>query len=131
MGVDHIVREAIATVPQAVAAGVIDVTSGLLLGVNTVETHPQEVLNFLAPATRELFESEMVTRIGGMLRKNRPSDDPEPYFKEILISSDQLWHYFGRLKSSPSSILAVVTRSDVNFGLFLIKCRELTANATI
>ena len=131
MSAEGIVKDAIDNVPKAVASGVIDMGSGMMLAIKTVESHPQTVLDILAPATKELFEGDMVLHIEKLFKQARGVDNSERYFQEILVSSTHLWHYFGRLKSNSAVVLAVVSRGDVNMGMFLVKARELTANATV
>jgi len=131
MSAESIVKNAISNVPKAVAAGVVDMASGLLLSIKTVESHPQRVLDVLAPATRELFEGEMVLTIENLFKQARGIKNDERYFQEILISSTNLWHYFARLKSNPRVVLTVVTMADVNMGMLLMKCREIAATETI
>ena len=58
MSVDTIVNSVISDVPKSVAAGVVDMGTGLLLGVKTVDEHPQDVLDMLAAATHELYEGD-------------------------------------------------------------------------
>lgn len=131
MSAESIVKNALSNVPQAVAAGVVDMASGLLLSLRTVESHPQRILDVLAPATRELFEGEMVLNIENLFKQARGVKNDERYFKEILISSTHLWHYFARIKSNPRTVLTVVTLADVNMGLLLLKCREIVATETV
>lgn len=131
MSAESIVKNAISNVPKAVAAGVVDMASGLLLSIKTVESHPQRVLDVLAPATRELFEGEMVLTIENLFKQARGIKNDERYFQEILISSTNLWHYFARLKSNSRVVLTVVTMADVNMGMLLMKCREIAATETI
>jgi hypothetical protein len=131
MSVESIVKAAMTTVPKAVAAGVVDIDSGMLLSIKTVESHPQKVLEMLAPATRELFEGEMVTTIENLFKKARGVESKDRYFQEMLIASTHLWHYFGRLRSNSRVVFTVVTGVDANIGLLLIKAREITANESI
>lgn len=126
MSEETIIKESIAQVPKAVAAGLIDMGSGMLLGIKTVESHPQEVIDILAPATKELFEGDMVSAIEGLFKKARGVDSDEHYFQEILVSSTNLWHYFGRMRANAETVLAVVCRADVNLGMMLMKCRQFT-----
>ncbi len=131
MSAETIVKDAIANVPKAVAGGLVDLESGLMLSIRTVESHPQAVLDVLASATKEIFEGDMVLHIENLFKQARGVDNDERYFQEILISSTHLWHYFGRLKSHPKIVLTVVARSDVNMGMFLVKAREITASASV
>lgn len=131
MSADAIVREALKEVPKAVAAGIVDMASGMMLSISTVDSHPQQVLDLLAPATKELFEGEIVMQIEKLFKKSRGVVSDERYFQEMLISSSHLWHYFGRLKSNNQTILCIVARGDVNMGLFLLKARQLRESGAL
>jgi hypothetical protein len=112
-------------VPKSVAAGVVDMTTGMLLGVKTVDSHPQEVLDLVAAATKDLFEGDNVTNIENTFKRVRGVETTERYFKEIIVLSTNLVHVFARLKQSQSSVLVVVCRGDTNLGLALMKVRSV------
>ena len=131
MSVESTVKRAMEEVPKVVAAGVVDMNSGMLLSIRTVQSHPQQVIDILAPATKELFQGDLVTTIEDLFKKARGVSSDEHYFQEILISSTHLWHYFGRLKSSALTVLTIVARADVNMGLFLVKAREIVSSESI
>ena len=63
MSLDNVLREAVRTIPECIAAGIIDLNSGMLLAIKTVDSHPQEVLDMLAAATGDLFQGENVVNI--------------------------------------------------------------------
>ena len=48
-------QKTISSVPDCIAAGYIDLDSGMVLGMKTVDSHPIEVLNLVAAATADLF----------------------------------------------------------------------------
>lgn len=131
MSVEQTIRTAMEDVPKAVAAGLVDMGSGMMLSIKTVDSHPQAVLDILAPATKEMFEGDMVTTIENLFKRARGVDSAEHYFQEILVSSTNLWHYFGRLKSNQQVVLAVVCRADVNLGLLVMKARQVVQSAVI
>lgn len=131
MSIEETIRLAMTDVPKAVASGLVDMGSGMMLSVKTVDSHPQAVLDILAPATKEMFEGEMVTTIENMFKKARGVENNIHYFQEILVSSTNLWHYFGRLKSNQQVVLTVVCRGDVNLGLLVMKARQIAHSATI
>ena len=131
MSVETMIVSAMRDVPKAVAAGVIDMESGMLLGVKTVDSHPQDIMDMAAAATKEIFEGDTVLAIEEMWKSTRGVSTGEHYFQEIVIMSTNLVHCFGRLKSSPATVLCTVCRSDVNFGLMLTKVRSILGNETI
>jgi len=112
-------------VPKAVAAGVVDMSTGMLLGVKTVDSHPQEVLDLVSAATKDLFEGDNVTNIEDTFKRMRGVQTSERYFKEIIVMSTNLVHVFSRLKSMQSMVVVVVCRADTNLGLALMKVRQI------
>ncbi|MEM8963750.1 MAG: hypothetical protein AAGD38_19865 [Acidobacteriota bacterium] len=131
MSVDATIKQAMMDVPKAVAAGIVDMNSGMMLGMNTVDSHPQAVLDLLAPATKEMFEGDMVLSIERLFKNSRGVQSDERYFREIMISSRNLWHYFSRLPHNPGIVFAVISRADVNLGLFVVKSRGIVEGATV
>lgn len=131
MSVDSIVNLCLKDVPKALAAGVVDMQSGMLLAVKTIDSHPQEVLDLLAAATKDLYEGDSVLTIERIFKRVRGVDNDERYFREIIITSTNLIHFFGRLKSRQSMIVTVVCRADANLGLVLTKAREIINKETI
>jgi predicted regulator of Ras-like GTPase activity (Roadblock/LC7/MglB family) len=131
MSADAIVKTLISEVPKAVAAGVVDMNSGMLLAMKTVDSHPQAVLDILAPATRELFEGELISTIEDLFKRARGVQTTERYFQEVIVTSTNLLHFFGRVKSNPATVAVVVTRADANLGMVVMKARQVTASATV
>ncbi|BBM82908.1 hypothetical protein [Candidatus Uabimicrobium amorphum] len=130
MSVDSIIAKCMAEVPKALAAGVIDLDMGMLLNVKTVDSHPSEVLDLVAAATKDLFEGDNVTAIENIFKKMRGVESDERYFKEMLITSANLLHYFARLKSNPRIAIVVVCRVDANIGMVMSKSRSIAGSET-
>ncbi len=128
MSVESILERIMSEVPKAVAGGVVDVGSGMLLGAKTVDSHPQEVLDLVAAASRDVFEGDNIIEIENIFKKTRGDSTEEHYFNEIIINSKNLVHFFGRLKAEPSTIMTVVCRADVNLGLMVTKSRSIAAS---
>ena len=112
-------------VPKALAAGLVDMETGMLLAVKTTDSHPQEVMDMLAAGTKELFEGDMSMMIDKTFKKSRGDGNSEPYFKEIIINSKNLIHMFIRIPAMPNVVATVVCRIDANLGLVVTKCRSI------
>lgn len=123
MSLDKDLEKIISEVPKAVAAGVVDMDSAMLLGIKTTGSHPADVFDFLAAATHDIFEGENVQTIEQIFKKARGVTSERHYFQEFLIMSDNLIHYFGRCKTN-SMVLGVVCSKDANIGLVLAKSRQ-------
>jgi hypothetical protein len=124
MSLDAVLAKSMASVPECVSAGYVDMSTGMLLAVKTVDSHPQEVLDLVAAATADLFQGQSVTAIEKMFRKSRGhSEDNKHYFNEILVFSDNLLHLFFRSKKHADQAAVFVCRKSVNVGMALTKGR--------
>lgn len=126
MSFDNALAQVVSQVPECVAAGYVDMSTGMLLGAKTVDSHPQEVLDLVAAGTADLFQGPNVTAIEKLFRKSRGvSEDGAHYFREIVVFSDNLLHVFLRGKKSQSHALVTVCRASANIGMVLTKARGL------
>ena len=123
---DTALQTTIATVPECVAAGFVDMTTGMLLGVKTVDSHPAEVLELVAAATADMFQGANVTMIEKMFKKARGlKEDGHHYFTEMIVNSDNLLHVFLRGAKVEEHVLVVVCRKSANMGMVLTKARSM------
>lgn len=117
-------QQAVASIPECVAAGYVDLSSGMLLGIRTVDSHPHEVMELLAAATADLFQGSNVTIIEDMFKKARGlAADTHHYFQEIIVNSHNLIHIFIRAKSNQDHVACFVCRKSANLGMALTKSR--------
>ena len=106
------------------AAGYVDMSTGMLLGVKTVDSHPTEVLDLVSAATADLFQGSNVSAIERLFKKSRGlSDDGHHYFQEIIVFSDNLLHVFMRGKKYTDHAVVFVCRKSANIGMVLAKSR--------
>jgi len=131
MSTDSMCKALLNDVPKALAAGLVDMETGMLLGVKTTDSHPQEVMDMLAAGTKELFEGDMSMMIDKTFKKSRGDTQPEPYFKEIIINSKNLIHLFMRIPAMPNVVATVVCRIDANLGLVVSKGRNIVKTETV
>ena len=124
MSLDKSLAKVRGEVPECVAVGYVDMSTGMLLSVATVDSHPQEVLDLVAAATADLFQGQSVSTIEKMFRRSRgQAEDGSHYFREILVFSDNLLHVFLRSKKYPDHAVVYVCRAKVNIGMALTKSR--------
>jgi hypothetical protein len=126
MSLDASLAKAQQEVPECVAVGFVDMTTGMLLAVRTVDSHPQEVLDLVAAATADLFQGKSVTAIEKMFRRSRgQAEDGHHYFNEIIVMSDNLLHVFERSRKNGSQAAVFVTRANANIGMVLSRSRAM------
>lgn len=124
MALDKEIQDAIQQVPECVAGGYVDLASGMLLGVKTVDSHPSEVMDLLAAATADLFQGDNVVTIENIFKKARGvENDGRHYFQELIVMSDNLLHIFLRGKQYEEHVICFVCRKSANIGMALTKGR--------
>ena len=124
MSFENALNQAASTVPECVAAGYVDISSGMLLALKTVDSHPQQVIDLLAAATADMFAGPNVSMIERLFKKARClQDDGFHYFQEVIVNSENLIHVFLRGKINPDYVVVFVCRKTANLGMALTKAR--------
>ncbi len=124
MSLDSALSAAVSNVPECVAGGFVDLSTGMLLGIKTVDSHPQEVLEILAAATADLFQGSNVVTIENLFKRARGVEEARHYFQEIIVNSDNLVHLFLRGKKNQDYVVTFVCRRNVNLGMAITKARQ-------
>lgn len=128
MSLDAELSNVTKNVPECVAAGFVDMKTGMLLGIKTVDSHPQEVIDLVAAATGEMFQGPTVSAVERLFKQSRGvKDDGHHYFQEIIVFSDNLLHVFQRAKRNEDLVLVTVCRASANLGMVLAKSRGALA----
>jgi hypothetical protein len=120
---DSALNAAITSIPECLAGGYVDIGSGLLLGIRTVDSHPSAVIDLVAAATADLFQGPNVSTIEAIFKKARGVENNRHYFQEIIINSDNLIHVFIRGRKYSDYVVVFVCRNTANIGLMLAKSR--------
>ena len=103
-------------------------STGMLLGVKTVDSHPGEVLDLVAAATSDLFQGRNVVEIEKLFDRSRGiTDRKSHYFQEIIVFSTNLLHVFLRSKKDENHVAVFVTRASANIGMVIVRSRAAMA----
>jgi len=122
MSLDKSLNEAMKQIPECVAAGFVDLSTGMLLGVKTLDSHPAEVLEIVAAATSDMFQGANVSLIENLFKKARGTTaDARHYFQEMIVNSENLLHLFLRCKGNEDLVAVFVCRKSANMGMVLTK----------
>ena len=115
--IDDACREVVARVEGAMAAGVVDLHTGMLLGASVGVSLPapsNPALNELvAGATMDLFRGGDIARIA---QRVRPPDEPEDGRQEVHITSADGFHFLKTLGGG-KAVLILVTHKTTNIGM--------------
>jgi hypothetical protein len=126
VSLDAVLTKVQGDVPECVAVGYVDMASGFLLGVKTMDSHPSEVLDLVAAATGDLFQGKNVVEIERLFDRSRGITNRAEgmhYFNEIVVFSTHLIHVFLRSKKNHNHVAVFVTRISANIGMVLARAR--------
>lgn len=115
--IDDSCRQVVDKVEGAVACGVVDLSTGMLLGIHNSASYTQTLNEIVAAATMELFRGSNVSRVEKMVRQHRGvAEDGGHYFEEIHITSRHNFH-FAKTIATGKAVIMLVTKKTTNIGM--------------
>ncbi len=114
--VTDVCRKVVENVNDGLACGIVDINTGLLMGVYHLVPHfTPDYLDAIAAASVEMFGGRTVKRIEQLLSamSGTPVQDS---FEEIFVASPRVLHFM-KLIREKNAIAVLVTRKDVSQGL--------------
>ena len=109
-------RELVDKVDDCLAVGVVDLNTGMLIGVHhTVAYFTQSYLDAVAAAAVEMFRGKNVRRVEELLSKQRGVDLKDS-FEEIFISSPKVYHFMMIIREKSAAVV-MVTKKTTNQGM--------------
>ncbi|HVK73086.1 MAG TPA: hypothetical protein VM734_07180 [Kofleriaceae bacterium] len=123
--IDDVLKSVVEKVDGAVACGVVDLDSGMLLGIHNSANYTQALNEIVAGATMDMFRGPNISRIEQMVRAHRGQpENGEHYFDEIHITSRHNFHFAKTIKSG-RYVLMLVTKKTTNMGLGWANLRQV------
>jgi hypothetical protein len=115
--IDDACRDVVAKVDGALACGVVDLDTGMLLGIHNAAQYTQTLNEIVAAATMDLFRGPNVGRIEQMVRVQRGvPENGAHYFQEIHISSEHNYHFAKTIRQG-KAVIMLVTKKSTNIGM--------------
>ena len=115
--IDQACKDVVGNVDGAVACGVVDLDTGLLLGIHNASNYTQALNEVVAAATMDLFRGPNLRRIQQMVRAHRGvPEDGANYFQEVHVSSEHNYHFAKTVKGG-KAVIMLVTKKTTNIGM--------------
>jgi hypothetical protein len=109
-------RKVVEDVADCLAVGVVDLNTGMLMGVHhTVPYFTQAYLDAVAAAAVDMFRGRNVRRVEELLSKQR-GEEVKDSFEEVFISSTKVYHFMTVVKDK-AAVVVMVTRKTTNQGM--------------
>lgn len=114
---NDVCREIIGTVDGALACGVVDVNTGLLLGVaHNVPYFTQSYLDAVAAAATDMVRGKTVRAVENLLSTQR-GKKLENSIKEILMTTEATYHFMAIIPQKPHCLIVLITSKKTNMGM--------------
>ena len=108
---DALCRAIVAEVDGAIAAAVIDLDTGALLGVHNQIEFSLRFLDDLAMVTTTMFRGDAVVHIERTIHEGRGGEGVAPRFvKEIVLTTTHTHHLVRTVKNDSRAIMVVTPR---------------------
>lgn len=115
--IDDACKDVVGKVDGAVAAGVVDLDTGMLLGIHNSSQYTQTLDEIVAAACMDMFRGTNISRVEQMVRQHRGvAENGEHYFQEIQVTSEHNFHFAKVLKKG-RAVLMLVTKKTTNVGM--------------
>ena len=120
---NEICQAIVSDVQDGVACGVVDLNTGMLMGVHhTVPYFTQSYLDAVAAAAVDLMRGRTVRRVEELMTKHRGVEVKDA-FEEIFISSKTVYHFMTLIKEK-QSLVVLVTKKTSNQGMGWVALRS-------
>ena len=115
--IDDSVKKVVELTEGAVACGIVDLSTGMLLGIYNTAGYTQTLNEIVAAATMDLFRGSNLDKIQKAVRSHRGiPEDGSHYFQEIHITSEHNFH-LAKVIASGKAVIMLVTKKSTNIGM--------------
>ncbi|WP_120499700.1 hypothetical protein [Roseovarius sp. EL26] len=119
MSLDAALKSSMDTIPDCIAAGYIDMDTGMLLAMHGNDTGSAPLLETLSIAISNLFQGQGVQAFEKMLTVT--DDDTATGFKEVAIFSGTYLYVFLKAREYADHVVCYICRDSANAGMVLTK----------
>lgn len=115
--INDVLNSVMGDVDGAVGCAVVDLGTGLLIGVaHKVPYFTQSYLDAVAAAAVEMFRGKNVGAVEKLLSSSR-GDKVEKSIKEVQMTTDGTYHFMAVIPSKPDSLVVLITTRKANLGM--------------
>lgn len=115
--IDDACKSVVENTDGAIACGVVDLDTGMLLGIHNNAQYTQSLNEIVAAATMDIFRGVNIGRIEKAVRQHRGvPENGEHYFDEVHITSRHNFHFAKTIKGG-KAVIVMVTNKTTNIGM--------------
>lgn len=117
MSLNSVLSSITADVDGSLACGVVDLNSGMLLGVaHNVPYFTQSYMDAVGAAAVDLFRGRNITAVEKMLGSQR-GEQTAYHITEMQMTSHSTYHFLSVVPNKPNALVVLVTNTKTNLGM--------------
>jgi len=121
---DDILKDVTETVAGSLACAVVDLNTGLLLGIaSKVPYFTEDFFDVVAAAAVDMFRGKSIKGIETLMSM-QAGREVKNSIKEIQMSSDRTYHFMTTLPDRTDMLLVLITDRSANLGMGWMKLRS-------
>ncbi len=130
MDINEICSEIVRTVDAALGCAVVDLNSGLLLGVShNVPYFTQSYLDAVAAAAVDMFRGRTISAVEDMIANMRGNSKAH-LVKEVQMTTENTFHFMMIVPEKPDALVVLVTSRKANLGMGWASLRRVVPQLT-
>jgi len=115
--IDDVLNGILRDVDGALGCAVVDLSTGLLLGVaHNVPYFTQSYLEAVAAAAVDMLRGKNVLAVESLISSTR-GKKVENTIKEIQMTTDNTYHFMAIVPEKPNSLVVLITSKKTNLGM--------------
>ncbi|HKI62148.1 MAG TPA: hypothetical protein VKA31_07630 [Mariprofundaceae bacterium] len=117
MSLNNALKELVGEVDGALACAVIDLSSGLMLGVHhDVPYFSQDYVDAVAASAVDMFRGRTIRTVEKLLSAERGKEVANS-IKEVQMTTNGTYHFMTIVKDKPDALLVLITDRSANLGM--------------
>ncbi len=116
--INSILKDIVNDVSDALGCGVVDLRTGMLLGLHhTIPYFTQSYLDAVSAAAVDLFRGKNISNVYKLLASHVGNDDDVGRIREIQTTSAHTYHFMATIPDHPDALLVLITGKKANIGM--------------
>lgn len=114
--INELCEKLVSDVPDAIAANVVDLSSGMMLGGHFLSNFTTDHFEAVSAAATALYRGKETLRVEGLVKAQRGVDADEHYIQEVQMTTTNFQHFIKKLPDK-EAIVCLVTKTSTNLGM--------------
>jgi hypothetical protein len=114
--INELCEKLVSDVPDAVAANVVDLSSGMMLGGHFLSNFTTDHFEAVSAAATSLYRGKETLRVESLVKAQRGVEGDEHYIEEVQMTTTQHFHFIKKLPGK-EAVVCLVTKTSTNQGM--------------